>query len=156
MTVRHMVITKVRGRFTRFGGELELDENDLARSRARVAIEAASFDTGDRERDTAVVSEDFLDAKKFPAIEWVSRRVEPAGRDRLRAVGDLTIHGTTREVTLAVKVLSPPRGGQARFAATTKISRKDFGLRWGRALETGGVLLGDEVEIAIEVAATGA
>jgi polyisoprenoid-binding protein YceI len=153
LVVRHMVITKVRGRFRRFSGELALDEGDLTRSSAKVAIEAASFDTGERERDEAVVSADFLDVQKFPTIDWVSRRVEGAGRGKLKVFGDLTIHGVTRGVALAVRVEEPPRAGRARFSAAAKISRKEFGLSWGRALEAGGLLVGDEVEIAIEVVA---
>jgi polyisoprenoid-binding protein YceI len=157
LTVRHMVISKVRGRFTKWNGKLALDTADLTRSAVEVEIEAASIDTGVADRDTHLRSADFLDAEKFPTLRYRSRRVEAPSKDRLRIVGDLTIRDVTREVVLDVEY-----GGQGKdpwgnqrvgFSATTSINRKDFGLTWNQALETGGLLVADRVDIEIELQA---
>lgn len=156
LSVRHMVISKVRGHFTRWNAKLALDTQDLARSSVEVEIEAATIDTGVGDRDNHLRSPDFLDVQKYPAIKFKSRRVEVAG-ERLRVVGDLTIRDVTREV-----VLNAEYGGQGKdpwgnqragFTATTSINRKDFGLTWNQALETGGVLVADKVDIEIELQA---
>ena len=157
LTVRHMVISKVRGRFTKWNATLALDTADLARSAVEVEIEAASIDTGVADRDTHLRSADFLDAQQFPTLRYRSRRVEAPSKDRLRVIGDLTIRDVTREVVLDVEY-----GGQGRdpwgnqrvgFSATTSINRKDFGLTWNQALETGGLLVADRVDIEIELQA---
>ncbi len=157
LTVRHMVISKVRGRFTKWNAKLALDTADLARSDVEVEIEAASIDTGVADRDTHLRSADFLDAEKFPTLRYRSRRVEAPSKDRLRVIGDLTIRDVTREVVLDVDYGGQgkdPWGNQrAGFSATTSINRKDFGLTWNQALETGGLLVADRVDIEIELQA---
>ena len=157
LTVRHMVISKVRGHFTKWNAKLALDTADLSRSAVEVEIEAASIDTGVADRDTHLRSADFLDAQKFPTLRYRSRRVEAPSKDRLRVTGDLTIRDVTREVVLDVDYGGQgkdPWGNQrAGFSATTSINRKDFGLTWNQALETGGLLVADRVDIEIELQA---
>jgi polyisoprenoid-binding protein YceI len=157
LAVRHMVISKVRGHFGKWSAKLQLDTAELARSTVEVDIEAASIETGVADRDTHLRSPDFLDAEKYPTLRYRSRRVEAASKDRLRVVGDLTIRDVTREVVLDVEY-----GGQGKdpwgntrvgFTATASINRKDFGLTWNQALETGGVLVADRVDIEIELQA---
>ena len=155
--VRHMVISKVRGRFTRWSAKLALDTADLSRSSVEVEIEAASIDTGIADRDAHLRSADFLDAEKHPQLTYRGRPVEVVSKDRLRVVGDLTIRGVAREVVLDVE-----QGGQGKdpwgnqrigFSATASLNRKDFGLVWNQALETGGVLVADRVDVEIELQA---
>jgi len=157
LTVRHMVISKVRGRFTRWSARLALDTADLSRSAVEVDIEAASIDTGVADRDAHLRSPDFLDAGKHPSLRYRSRRVEVVSPERLRVVGDLTIRDVAREVVLDVEY-----GGQGRdpwgkqragFTATASLNRKDFGLTWNQVLETGGVLVADRVDVEIELQA---
>jgi len=157
LAVRHMVISKVRGRFTRWSAKLQLDTGDLARSAVEVDVEAASIDTGVADRDAHLRSPDFLDAARHPSLRYRSRRVEVLSPEHLRVVGDLTIREATREVVLDVEY-----GGQGKdpwgnqrvgFTATASINRKDFGLTWNQALETGGVLVADRVDIEIELQA---
>jgi polyisoprenoid-binding protein YceI len=156
-SVRHMVISKVRGRFARFGGSLQLDEKNLTRSVLDIHIDASSIETGVADRDAHLKSPDFFDVERFPELTYRSRQVEKTGADTYRVLGDLTIHGTTREVALEVEaggVGKDPWGNErAGFAARTRVDRKDFGLTWNKALETGGVLVGEHVEIEIEVEA---
>jgi len=155
--IRHMVVAKVRGRFGGWTGTLKLDEQDLTRSQVDVQIDASSIDTGNAQRDTHLRSADFLDVEQFPTLRFQSTRVENAGAERFRVVGNLTIHGVTREVALEVE-----RGGTGKdpwgnqrvgFAATTSILRSDFGLTWNQALETGGLLVADRVDIELDVQA---
>jgi polyisoprenoid-binding protein YceI len=157
LTVRHMVISKVRGHFARWNAKLALDTANLARSAVEVDIEADSIVTGVADRDAHLKSADFLDAQKYPTLTYRSRRIEVVSKDRVRVVGDLTIRGVTREVPLDVEV-----GGQGKdpwgnvrvgFSATASLNRKDFGLTWNQALETGGVLVADRVDIEIELQA---
>jgi polyisoprenoid-binding protein YceI len=156
-SVRHMVVAKVRGRFAAWSGSVELDESDLARSRVEVEIDASSIDTGVEQRDQHLRSADFLDVEQFPTLRFQSKRIENVRGDRFDVIGDLTLHGQTREVTLAVE-----RGGQAKdpwgnqragFSATTSILRSDFGLTWNQALETGGVLVADRIDIELDLQA---
>ncbi len=157
LTVRHMVISKVRGHFAKWNARLALDMGDLTKSSVEVEIEAASIETGVAERDAHLRSPDFLDAGKYPTLRYRSRRVEVVSKDRIRVVGDLTIRDVTREVPLDVEVggqgKDPWGNVRAGFAATTSINRKDFGLTWNQALETGGVLVADRVDIEIEIEA---
>ena len=155
--VKHMVIASTKGRFTGYDVEANVDENNLANSNATVRIKADSIDTRDEKRDGHLRSADFFDVENNPYITFVSKRLEPNGHDDYKIVGDLTIRGVTREVPLDVEV-----GGQAKdpwgnvrmgFAATASLSRKDFGLTWNQALETGGVLVGDRVDVEIELEA---
>ena len=157
LTVRHMVISKVRGRFAKWSAKLALDTADLARSSVDVELDAASIDTGVADRDAHLRSPDFLDAQKYPTLRYRSRRVEALSADHLRVVGDLTIRDVTREVVLDVE-----HGGQGKdpwgnqrvgFTATASLNRKDFGLTWNQALETGGVLVADRVDVEIELQA---
>jgi len=154
--VRHMVISKVHGRFARWSGAVQLDPKDLTRSSVAVRIEAASIDTQVADRDTHLRSADFLDVERFPELTFSSRRVEQAG-DGYRVVGDLTLHGVTREVALQAEFAGTgkdPWGNQrAGFSAKATLDRKDFGLVWNAALETGGLLVGEKVELAIELEA---
>jgi polyisoprenoid-binding protein YceI len=157
LAVRHMVITKVRGHFERWSAKVQLDTADLTRSSVEVDIEAASIETGVADRDAHLRSPDFLDAAKYPTLSYRSRRVEAASKDRLRVIGDLTIRDVTREVVLDVEY-----GGQGKdpwgntrvgFTASASLNRKEFGLTWNQALETGGVLVADRVDIEIELQA---
>ncbi len=157
LTVRHMVISKVRGHFAKWNANLALDTANLGRSSVEVEIDAASIDTGVADRDNHLRSADFLDAQKFPSLRYRSRRVEVVSPERLRVVGDLTIRNVTREVALDVEYGGQgkdPWGNQrAGFTATASLNRKDFGLTWNQALETGGVLVADRVDIEIELQA---
>jgi len=154
-SVRHMVVSKVRGRFGKFSGELAIDDDDLTRSSVNVAIEAASIDTGNAQRDGHLRSGDFFDVEAFPELRFRSTRIDKRGDDRYAVVGQLTIRDVTREVSLDVEF-----GGRARdpwgnervgFVATASVDRKEFGLRWNQALETGGVLVGDRIDIELEL-----
>ncbi|HUL59746.1 MAG TPA: YceI family protein [Anaeromyxobacteraceae bacterium] len=157
LTVRHMVISKVRGRFTKWNAKLALDAADLGRSSVEVEIDAASIETGVADRDAHLRSPDFLDAQKFPTLRYRSRRVEAVSTERLRVVGDLTIRGVSREVVLDVEYGGQgkdPWGNQrAGFTATASLNRREFGLTWNQALETGGVLVADRVDVEIELQA---
>ena len=153
--VRHLMVSWTRGRFASFSGGLDYDEKDVARSKVSVHIDAKSIDTNWKDRDDHLRSADFFDVEKFPALTFESTKVESVG-DRLRLTGDLTIHGITRKVTLDADPLSPvskdPWGSlHVGTRATAKVSRKDFALTWNKALETGGVAVGDEVELVLEV-----
>jgi polyisoprenoid-binding protein YceI len=153
---RHMVISKVHGRFARWSGAIALDPQDLTRSSVEVRIDAASIDTQVADRDAHLRSPDFLDVAKHPEITFVSRRVENGG-DGLRIVGELTLHGVTREVTLQAEFAGTgkdPWGNErAGFSARATLDRRDYGLVWNAALETGGVLVGEKVELTIELEA---
>ena len=155
--VKHMMFATVKGRFGGVRGTIVEDAADPSRSSVEVEIEAASIDTRDEKRDAHLRSPDFLDVESYPTITFKSSRVEHAGRDRLRVVGDLTIHGTTREVVLDTTINgrgTTPFGQEvAGFTAETTINRRDFGLNWNVALEAGGVLVGDTVKILLEVEA---
>jgi polyisoprenoid-binding protein YceI len=154
--VRHMVISKVHGRFARWSGTIELDPTDLTRSKVDVRIEAASIDTQVADRDAHLRSADFLDVARHPEIAFRSKRIEKAGAGH-RVVGDLSIRGVVREVTLEAEYAGTgkdPWGNErAGFSARTALDRRDFGLVWNAALEAGGVLVGEKVEISIELEA---
>lgn len=154
--VRHMMISNVKGQFAKISGFLTLDESDLSKSHAEASIEAASIETRDAQRDAHLKSADFFDAEKFPTLSFKSTRISLVGDGELTAEGDLTIHGVTRKVVFKVDGPTPPTKdpwGKTRvgLSATTKINRKDFGLTWNAALETGGILVGDEVTITLDV-----
>ena len=155
--VRHMVVAKVRGRFNTWSGALDLDEKDLGRSSVTVDIDAASIDTSNGQRDGHLRGPDFFDAEKFPKLSFRSKRVERAGKDRYRVVGDLTIRDVTREVVLDTEALGigkdPWGNDRAAFSASASIDRREFGLTWNQVLEAGGVLVGDKIEIGIELQA---
>lgn len=156
--VRHMMITNVKGQFTGVTGVLTLDEQDITKSHVEASIDAASINTREPDRDTHLKSADFLDVEKFPTLTFASTRVTRTGEGEVQVEGDLTIHGVTRRVEFSVEGPTPPGKdpwGNTRigWTATTKINRKDFGLTWNAALETGGILVGDEVTITFDVEA---
>jgi polyisoprenoid-binding protein YceI len=155
--VRHLMVATVKGRFAEVEGTVTLDETDPANSSVDVRIAAASVDTREPQRDAHLRSADFLDAERHPSLTFKSRRIEPRENGEFTAYGDLTIRGVTREVALEGEHLGTnrsPYGFQvAGFSARTRINRKDYGLNWNAALETGGVLVGDEVRINLEVEA---
>jgi polyisoprenoid-binding protein YceI len=154
-SARHMMIAKVRGRFQTFTGKVEFDEQNPANSSVSVEIEVASIDTRDEKRDGHLTSPDFLDAANYPSMTFVSKRIEMADGTHGKIIGDLTMRGVTREVTLETEyngqAKSPWGTTSAGFTANTKINRKDWGLNWNVALETGGVLVGEEITIEIEL-----
>lgn len=155
--VKHLMISTVRGRFGNVRGTIQLDESDLAGSSVEVEIDAASIDTRQEQRDAHLRSADFFDVEKFPLITFRSRAVESLGDGRFKVTGDLTIHGVTREVVLAAtdegRGVDPWGNQKAAFTAETKIDRRDFGLGWNQALETGGVLVANEIRITLDVQA---
>ena len=154
--VRHLMVSNVKGVFHKVSGLIEIDDKEITRSRVSVTIETASVDTGVAKRDEDLRSANFFDVTRYPTMTFVTKKVARSGPDSLKVTGDLTIHGVTREVTLDVDGPTPavkdPWGGMRRGAsATTRINRKDFGLTYNKVLETGGVVVGDEVAINIEV-----
>ena len=154
--VKHMMISHVKGQFTGITGVLTLDEADPTRSRVEVSIDAATIQTCEAQRDAHLKSADFFDVEKFPTIAFQSKSITRTGAGELAVAGDLSIHGVTRPVTLAVEGPTAPGKdpwGNTRVgaSATTKINRKDYGLVWNAALETGGILVGEEVTITLDV-----
>jgi polyisoprenoid-binding protein YceI len=154
-SVRHMVVSKVRGRFAKYAGSVELSEPDLTLSAVDVEIDASSIDTGLAQRDEHLRGADFLDVAQHPSLRYRSQRVEKLSGDRYRLLGELTIRGVTREVPLEVEYgghANDPWGNErAGFSARASLDRKDFGLAWNQVLEAGGVLVGDRVDIDIEL-----
>jgi len=156
--VKHMMISNVKGHFAKVTGVLTLDESDLTNSRVESVIEAASIETRDAQRDAHLKSADFFHVEKFPTLTFKSTGISIVRDGELAVEGDLTIHGVTRKVTFSVEGPTPPAKdpwGNTRVAvaATTKINRKDYGLTWNAALETGGFLVGDEVKVGFSVQA---
>jgi len=154
--VKHMMISHVKGHFAKVTGTLTLDESNLANSRVEALIEAASLETRDAQRDAHLKSPDFFDVEKFPSISFKSSRITLVRDGELSIDGDLTVRDVTRKVVFTAEGPTPPAKdpwGNTRVAvsATTKISRKEFGLTWNAALESGGVLVGDDVTITLEV-----
>ena len=154
-SVRHLMIATVKGRFAEVEGTVELDEADDANVSVDVAIAAASVDTRVAQRDAHLRSPDFFDVERFPRLTFKSRRALKGASGHWTVVGDLTIHGVTREVSLDVteqgRQADPWGGRRAGFEARATIKRSDFGLTWNQALETGGVVVGDDVKISIDV-----
>jgi polyisoprenoid-binding protein YceI len=154
-SVRHLMISKVRGRFTAFTGAVEIAADPL-QSSVTVDVEIASIKTGDSTRDGHLKTGDFFDAEQYPTMSFRSTGIAVAGSN-YALTGDLTLHGVTKPVTFALEyegVGSDPWGGtRAGFTATTEISRKDFGLEYNAVLETGGVMIGDTVKVELEVEA---
>jgi polyisoprenoid-binding protein YceI len=156
-TVRHMVIAKVRGAFDRWQGTFELDAANPAASRISVHIDAASINTREEKRDAHLRSADFFDVAQYPELVFDSTNVDKVDDAHYRVTGNLTIHGVTKEVELDAESLGSgkdPWGNERiAFQAQTAINRKDFGLSWNQALETGGVLVGEKVEISLDIQA---
>lgn len=154
--VKHMMISHVKGRFARIRGVLTLNDADVTGSRIEASLDSASIDTGEAQRDAHLRSADFFDVEQFPTLSFESTHVVRGGEEELTVEGDLTIHGVTRRVVFAVEgpsapVTDPYGNTRLGLSATAKINRKDFGLTWNAALETGGILIGDEVTIQLEV-----
>jgi polyisoprenoid-binding protein YceI len=155
-SVRHMMVSTVRGSFAKVEGTVELNEQDITQSVVQATIDVASINTGVEARDKHLRSADFFDVEKYPTITFRSTGSSKQADGRLKAVGDLTLHGVTREVTLDVEPLSEvvPDGRGGRRTGTSangRINRKDFGLTWNRVLETGGLAVGEEVAITIDI-----
>src|SRR3954468_21882901 len=155
-SVRHMVVSKTRGRFTKWTGDIRFDPENPAASSVEVSIDPASIDTADAQRDAHLRSPDFFDVEKFPSAAFRSTKIERAG-GQYRVHGDLTVHGVTRSVVLDATFegagKDPWGGERAGFSASVTIDRKDYGLEWNKALETGGLLVGEKVSLDLEVEA---
>lgn len=154
--VRHLMVSNVKGSFEKHTGVVELDDKDITKSKVEVSIDTNSINTNVQKRDEHLRSADFFDVAKYPAMTFVSKKVAKAGKDKLKVTGDLTLHGVTKSVVLDVegptKESKDPWGNIRKGAtATTKINRKDFGLVWNAALETGGVAVGEEIIITLEI-----
>lgn len=156
-SVRHLVIAKVRGQFARWTGTVQVPDGDFGKASVDVVIDATSIDTSVADRDAHLKSADFFDVATYPELTFKTVRVEPLADDRVRLVGRLTIKDVTREVALDVErlgVVKDPWGNErAAFSAKTSLNRGDFGLTWNKALETGGVMVGDRIDIEIEIEA---
>jgi polyisoprenoid-binding protein YceI len=153
--VKHMMIANVKGHFSRISGVLIRDESDPANDRVEATIEAASIETSNEQRDGHLKSADFFHVEKFPTLHFKSTGIKIAGEGELSVEGDLTIRGVTRKVRFAVEGPTPaakdPWGNtRIGISASTRINRKDFGLTWNTALETGGILVGDDVTITLD------
>ncbi len=156
-TVRHMMVTKVAGQFERFSGRISYDPANVAAATVEVEIETASITTRSADRDAHLRSADFFDAEAHPTITFKSTSVEAGKGDRFTVHGDLSMHGVTRPVVLEAEFggsgASPFGHTVAGFEATTKFNRSDFGLTWNAALETGGVMVSDEIKISLDIEA---
>lgn len=156
-SVRHLVIAKVRGQFARWTGTVQVPDGEFDKASVEVVIDATSIDTGVADRDAHLKSGDFFDVEKYPELTFKSTKVEAQPEDRLKVLGKLTIKDVTREVALDVEQLGlvkDPWGNErAAFSGKTSVNRGDFGLTWNQALETGGVMVGDKIEIEIEIEA---
>jgi polyisoprenoid-binding protein YceI len=157
-TVRHMMISNVRGLFTKVAGTITANDRDPASVKVVATIDTSSIDTRSSDRDADLKSANFLDVAKYPTMTFKSKKIEPVGTGKWKMVGDLTLHGVTKEVTLDVQgptapIKDPWGNTRAGASATTKINRKDFGLAWSKALEAGGAVVGDEVTVSIDVEA---
>lgn len=155
-SVKHLVISNVKGNFGKFSGTIDVPGDDLTKAVVDVSIDVASIDTNEPKRDDHLRSPDFFDVAKWPAMTFKSKKVEKAGDGRLKITGDLTIRDQSREVVLDVEgptaAIQDPWGNtKVGAAASTTINRKDFGMTWNKALETGGLVVGDEVKISLEL-----
>ena len=154
--VRHLGIATVRGHFGSFTGTFEID-GDLDSAKAYGSVEAASVDTQEEQRDDHLRSADFFDAERYPRIEFASTEIRPLDEDRFEIVGDLTLHGVTREISLSAEVLgteSDPWGNErVGFEARGELNRKDFGMTFNQVLGSGNLLVSDKVKIVIEASA---
>jgi polyisoprenoid-binding protein YceI len=154
--VRHLTVSNVKGDFGKAKGLVTMDDKDITNLKAEVIIDVASVNTSHAKRDEHLRGPDFFDVTKYPTITFVSKKVTKVDTNRLKVIGDLTIRGVAREITVEVEGPTPevkdPWGSFRRGAtATTRINRKDFGMTWNRVLDTGGLLVSDEVDIYLEV-----
>lgn len=154
--VRHLTVSNVTGTFGKVKGVAEIDDKDIMTLQVAVTLEASSIDTGHAKRDEHLRGPDFFDVVKYPTLAFVSKKISRIGANKIQVIGDLTIRGITKEVTVDVEGPTPEikdPGGKMRRGATgtTKINRRDFGITWNRTLDTGGLVVGDEVNILVEV-----
>ncbi len=154
--VRHLTVSNVKGDFTKVKGSVTMDDKDISNLNVELTIDAASVNTGHAKRDEHLRAADFFDVARYPTITFVSKKVTKDGLGRLKVTGDLTMHGVTREVTVNVEgptqEVKDPGGNFRRGATgTARVNRKDFGLTWNRTLETGGVVVGEDVDIFVEI-----
>jgi polyisoprenoid-binding protein YceI len=154
--IRHLTVSNVKGDFSKFQGVALIDDQNITHLKVEVTIDVASVNTGHAQRDEHLRGPDFFDITKYPTILFVSKKVIKTDTNRLKVIGDLTLRGVTKEITVDVEGPTPevkdPWGHFRRGAtATTKINRRDFGLTWNKVLDTGGLVVGDEVNIYIEV-----
>jgi polyisoprenoid-binding protein YceI len=154
--VKHLAISTVRGAFTKVNGTVQLDDKDISKSSVEVTIDAASVDTRVADRDKDLRSDHFFDVEKYPTITFKSTKVEQEAPGKLKVSGDLTIHGVTKHVVLEVEgptaPVKDPWGNQrAAGNATTKVNRQDFGVKWNAKMDNGGWVVGDDVDITIDV-----
>lgn len=155
-SVRHMMISNVRGEFSKLSGTVQYDPAELPKTAIDATVDASSLNTRVEARDKDLKSANFFDVEKYPTLTFKSKRVESAGAGKLKLIGDLTMHGTTREVAFDVDGPSPvikdPRGNlHIGASASTKVNRKDFGMTFNRVMDGGGVVVGDEVAVVIDV-----
>lgn len=155
-SVKHLMVTNVKGRFHTFDAQVELDEQDLTNSKLSVSIDTASIDTRNEQRDGHLRSADFFDAENHPKVTFESRRIERAAADDMyKVIGDLTIRGVKREITLDAEETGrgkdPWGGSRIGFELRGKLNREEFGLKWNQALETGGVLVATDVKLVIDI-----
>ena len=155
-TIRHLMVSKVHGSFTKWDGTFSFDETNLAASHVEVNIDVASVDTREAQRDGHLRSADFFDAEKFAKMTFKSTKVE-GSKDNFKVTGDLTLHGVTKPVVLEVeyagRAMHPQMGERAAFSAHASINRKDFGVSFNQVLDAGGVALSEKVDIVLEVQA---
>jgi len=153
--VRHLMLSTVRGRFGAVNGTITVDENNPTTAKIDVTVDVSSVDTRQEMRDNHLRSADFFDVANYPTMHFVSKRIEGDVAGTFKVIGDLTIRGTTKQVTLDVtfegRAKDPWGNDRAGFSATGKINRRDFGLNWNQALEAGGVVVGDEVKMTLDV-----
>jgi polyisoprenoid-binding protein YceI len=157
-SVRHMMVSNVRGEFTKVSASVRADEQEPTRSTIEATVDASSIDTREPKRDEHLRGPDFLDVAKYPTITFRSTKITKTGEGRYDVTGDLTLHGVTRPVVLAVEgpsaEVKDPRGAvRAGATATTRIDRRDFGIAWSKALDGGGLVVGNEIAITIDVEA---
>lgn len=157
LSTRHMMLARVRGVFSRWSGTILADSHDLGRTTVDIYIDATSLETGVLDRDVHLKSADFLDVARYPEVTFRGTRVEVLGADRARLLGELALHGVTREVPLDVdftgRTKDPWGHERAGFCAKASLDRRDFGLEWNQFLEAGGALVGNQVDIEIEIEA---
>jgi polyisoprenoid-binding protein YceI len=154
--VKHMMVSTVHGSFSGLKGTVDYDPSNLAASSVNLTIDATTVDTRNENRDKDLKSPNFFDIAKFPTITFISKRVIPEGPGKLQLVGDMTIHGVTKEVTFHVEgPASPIKDGKGNLhsgaTATTVVNRKDFGITWNKTLDGGGAIVGDNVDVTVEV-----
>lgn len=154
--VKHMMISNVRGEFSKVSGSAQYDGKDIKTAKVNAVIEASSIDTGNEDRDKHLKNKDFFDVEKFPEIKFVSKKSSPAGAGKFKLTGDLTMHGVTKEVTLDVEgpseAINDKHGSiKVGAVATGKVNRKEFGLSYGGVMDNGGAMIGDEVAITLDI-----